>query len=96
MVHRFRPKFLAMSSSIPIHFDRYNFQHLCNLTLIENKEANSLAVKEEELEHDNLTSTCVAVPFVGPYDFHADELARTFASIVKEVNSVWFSTSSFF
>ncbi|XP_057782307.1 DExH-box ATP-dependent RNA helicase DExH8 [Salvia miltiorrhiza] len=85
LVHRFRPKFLAMSNSIPIHYDPYDFQHSCNLKFIENKEANALAVKDEELEHDNLTRICGAVPFVGPYDFHADEVARKFASIVKEM-----------
>ncbi|KAH6823976.1 zinc finger helicase family protein [Perilla frutescens var. hirtella] len=85
LVHRFRPKFLAMSNSIPIHYDPYDFQHSCNLQFIENKEANALAVEGEELEHDNVSRKCIAAPFVGPYDFHADEVARKFASIVKEM-----------
>lgn len=79
---------MSMSSSIPIYLDPYNFQHLCNLILLENKEANALAVRGEELEHDNLTRKCGVVPFIGPYDFHADKLARTFASIVKEVSTI--------
>lgn len=85
LLHRFRPKFMAMSNSIPIHYDPYDFQHSCHLKFIENKEFSALAVKDEDLEHDNVTRKCGAVPFVGPYDFHADEVARKFASLVKEV-----------
>ncbi|XP_042061602.1 DExH-box ATP-dependent RNA helicase DExH8-like isoform X3 [Salvia splendens] len=85
LVHRFRPKFLAMSNSIPIHFDPFDFHHSCNLKFVESKEANALIVKDEELEHDNVTMKCGAVPFVGPYDFHAEEVARKFESIVKEM-----------
>ncbi|XP_042034646.1 DExH-box ATP-dependent RNA helicase DExH8-like isoform X1 [Salvia splendens] len=85
LVHRFRPKFMAMSNSIPIHFDPYDFRHSCNLKFVESKEANALVVKDEELEHDNVTMKCGAVPFVGPYDFHAEEVARKFESIVKEM-----------
>ncbi|KAL1542640.1 RNA helicase [Salvia divinorum] len=85
LLHRFRPKFMAMSNSIPIHFDPYDFHHSCNLKFVESKEANALVVKDEELEHDNVTMKCGAVPFVGPYDFHAEEVARKFESIVKEM-----------
>lgn len=94
LLHRCRPKFLAMSNSIPIHYDPYHFQHSCHLKFIENKDANALAVEDEELEHDNESRKCIAVPFVGPYDFHADEVARKFESIVKEVNTIGFSTSA--
>lgn len=90
LVHRFRPKFMAMSNSIPIHFDPYDFRHSCNLKFVESKEANALVVKDEELEHDNVTMKCGAVPFVGPYDFHAEEVARKFESIVKEVYNLVF------
>lgn len=94
-LHRFRPKFLGISNSMPIHYDPYYFQHTCHLNCKESKEAGALALEDEDLEHENESRKCVAVPFVGPYDFHADEVARKFASIVKEVIHLWFFRWSF-
>lgn len=94
-LHRFRPKCLVMSNNIPIHYDPYNFRHACHLKCV-NEEADTLAVEYEDNEHDNELKECVAVPFVGPYDFHTDDVARKFASIVKEVPTLWFPWFSFF
>ncbi|KAI3449482.1 hypothetical protein Pfo_006147 [Paulownia fortunei] len=84
-LHRFRPKFFVISNSVPIHYDPYDFRHTCHLKCVQNVEADALAVEDKDLEHDNESRECVAVPFVGPYDFHTDEVAIKFASIVKEM-----------
>lgn len=80
LLHRVRPKFLGLNNSIPLHYDPYDFQHQCCLNYMENREVDAF-----DLEHENESTKCADVPFVGPYDFHADEVARKFASIVKEV-----------
>ncbi|KAL0371451.1 UNVERIFIED_CONTAM: DExH-box ATP-dependent RNA helicase DExH8 [Sesamum angustifolium] len=96
-LHRFRPKFLAISRSVPIHYDPYDFRHTCYLECVQKKDADALAVEDEDLEHDNESRKCVAVPYVGPFDFHADEVARKFSAIIKEVlYYTQFSRWSFF
>ncbi|KAL0435891.1 UNVERIFIED_CONTAM: DExH-box ATP-dependent RNA helicase DExH8 [Sesamum radiatum] len=84
-LHRFRPKFLSISRSVPIHYDPYNFRHTCYLECVQKKDADALAVEDEDLEHDNESRKCVAVPYVGPFDFHTDEVARKFSAIIKEL-----------
>ncbi|PIM99659.1 RNA helicase [Handroanthus impetiginosus] len=84
-LHRFRPKFLAISTSTPIHYHPYYYQHTCRLGCVENKDADSLAVEGDDLEHDTESRKCFAVPFVGPHDFHTEEVARKFADVVKEM-----------
>ncbi|XP_011079666.1 DExH-box ATP-dependent RNA helicase DExH8 isoform X1 [Sesamum indicum] len=84
-LHRFRPKFLAISRSVPIHYDPYDFWHTCYLECVQKKDADALAVGDEDLEHGNESRKCVAVPFVGPFDFHTDEVARKFSAIIKEM-----------
>ncbi|KAL7120266.1 hypothetical protein ACP275_02G112700 [Erythranthe tilingii] len=84
-LHRFRPKFLVISNSVPIHYDPYNFHHACYLKCAQNEEADTSYLNYEEDEHDHASKECIAVPFVEPYDFHTDEMARRFASIVKEM-----------
>ncbi|KAL0420033.1 UNVERIFIED_CONTAM: DExH-box ATP-dependent RNA helicase DExH8 [Sesamum radiatum] len=84
-LHRFRPKFLALSRSVPIHYDPYDFRHTCYLECVQKKDADALAVEDEDLEHDNESRKCVAVPYVGPFDFHTDEVARKFSAIIKEM-----------
>lgn len=83
-----------MSNNIPVHFDPYHFQHSCLLKFIENNDANALAVEDEGLEHDNASRKCIAVPFVGPYDFHAYTVARKFESVIKEVIQSGFPVST--
>ncbi|KAL8530954.1 hypothetical protein ACS0TY_007830 [Phlomoides rotata] len=85
LLHRVRPKFLGVYNSIPLHYDPYDFQHQCYLSCMDNKHLDALAVEDEDLEHENESTKCADVPFVGPYDFHADEVAKKFASIVKEM-----------
>ncbi|KAK4407009.1 DExH-box ATP-dependent RNA helicase DExH8 [Sesamum angolense] len=53
--------------------------------LQQKKDADALAVEDEDLEHDNESRKCVAVPYVGPFDFHTDEVARKFSAIIKEM-----------
>ncbi|KAL0459689.1 UNVERIFIED_CONTAM: DExH-box ATP-dependent RNA helicase DExH8 [Sesamum latifolium] len=84
-LHRFRPKFLSISRSVPIHYDPYDFRHTCYLECVQKKDADALAVEDEDLEHDNESRKCVAVPYVGPFDFQTDEVARKFSAIIKEM-----------
>ncbi|KAL3827824.1 hypothetical protein ACJIZ3_016626 [Penstemon smallii] len=84
-LHRFRPKFLVISESLPLHYDPFEFQHTCDLEFVHQGISNALAVEDADLEHDCDPRKCVVVPFVGPYDFQTDEVARKFASIVKEM-----------
>ncbi|KAG8389490.1 hypothetical protein BUALT_Bualt02G0234800 [Buddleja alternifolia] len=84
-LHRFRPKNLVMSNSVPLHYDPYEFQHTCHLMCVQNKDTDALAMEDEDLEHDYESRKCIAVPFVGPYDFQTDDVPKKFASKVKEM-----------
>ncbi|KAG8389489.1 hypothetical protein BUALT_Bualt02G0234700 [Buddleja alternifolia] len=82
-LHRFRPKNLVMSNSVPLHYDPYEFQHTCHLMCVQNKDTDALAMEDEDLEQDYESRKCIAVPFVGPYDFQTDDVQKKFASKVK-------------
>ncbi|CAA0832022.1 Zinc finger CCCH domain-containing protein 31 [Striga hermonthica] len=84
ILHRFRPKCLVESNGPPVHYEPYEFQHTCQLKGVPNHEADGLALADG-VDDDVECKECVAVPFVGPYDFLKDELATKFASIVKEM-----------
>lgn len=83
-LHRFRPKFLVISASLPSYYDPYVW-HTCHLECEQKGETEALAVEDEHLELDSELRRCVSVPFAGCSDNLMDKMARNLALIVKEM-----------
>ncbi|KAA8549161.1 hypothetical protein F0562_000845 [Nyssa sinensis] len=84
-VHRFRPKFLATSDSLPSYYDPYEFRHTCLLNSQPNGETDALDTDEEQLGPGSERKKCIAVPFVASNHFQANEVAENLAAIIKEM-----------
>ncbi|KAL6564190.1 hypothetical protein OROMI_015640 [Orobanche minor] len=84
-LHHFRPKSLVISNGAPSHYEPYEFQHICHLQYMLGHQDDALALEDEGVEDDDESRECVALPFVGPYNFQKDEISTKFASIVKEM-----------
>uniref|UniRef100_A0A5B7B8U8 RNA helicase n=1 Tax=Davidia involucrata TaxID=16924 RepID=A0A5B7B8U8_DAVIN len=84
-VHRFRPKFLVTSDSLPSYYDPYEFRHTCLLNSQPNGEIDALDTDEEHHGPVSERRKCIAVPFVASDHFQANEVAEKLAAIIKEM-----------
>ena len=82
-VHRFRPKFLSLSTGLPSYHDPYKFKHTCVLECQPNAHTDVAA--KEEGDPSSETKKCVSVPYVALHQFQAKDVAEKFAAIIKEV-----------
>lgn len=83
-LHRYRPEFLVKSDGLPSYYDANNFQHTCHLMSDQNENAGALVINKR-LEQDPGIRKCIAVPFLGQNDFLENKVAKSLASVVKEV-----------
>ncbi|XP_030481489.2 DExH-box ATP-dependent RNA helicase DExH8 [Cannabis sativa] len=84
-VHQFRPKFLGSSEGLPCYYDPNDFDHSCLLMSCHPKvDSDALEVDDE-----NSTKKCLAVPFVNSNNFKRIDVAKEFAAIIKEIKLQW-------
>ncbi|XP_062088770.1 DExH-box ATP-dependent RNA helicase DExH8 isoform X2 [Humulus lupulus] len=80
-VHLFRPNFLGGSKGLPCYYDPDEFNHSCLLMSCHQKvDSDALEVNDE-----NSTKKCFAVPFVNSNNFKKIDVAKEFAAIIKEI-----------
>uniref|UniRef100_A0A803NQS1 RNA helicase n=1 Tax=Cannabis sativa TaxID=3483 RepID=A0A803NQS1_CANSA len=84
-VHQFRPKFLGSSEGLPCYYDPNDFDHSCLLMSCHPKvDSDALEVDDE-----NSTKKCFAIPFVNSNNFKRIDVAKEFAAIIKEIKVQW-------
>lgn len=83
-LHRYRPQILANSDGRPSYYDPYEFQHTCLLKFEQNEEYYDRLASEEERNAACRIGKCLALPFVGSDHFQMNEVARRFATSIKE------------
>lgn len=85
---------LVISNNLSPYYEPYEFRHTCHLKCEQSDDIDALDFDDEHVDLDGESRRCTAVPFVGSKDFQTDIVARTFASIVKEVSQFWYSRFS--
>ncbi|KAF5744138.1 hypothetical protein HS088_TW08G00734 [Tripterygium wilfordii] len=83
-VHRFRPKFLGVSNSLPTYYDPYEFEHTC-LIKCQPNEDTGVAADDEHNETPCQTRICAAVPFVSSTHFQTKSISEKLTNIIKEI-----------
>ncbi|CAI9105432.1 OLC1v1004355C4 [Oldenlandia corymbosa var. corymbosa] len=84
-LHRFRPKTLLNSNSLPLYYDTREYQHTCFLKDDQSEDEDTSYTNDNHLALDTGVKACAAVPFVSFNDFRTSEVAEKLATIVKEM-----------
>lgn len=92
-VHRFRPEFLSTSNALPCSTDYYQFKHTCHLEYQPNEHADVIAANEG-LAPSHKSKECMAIPFVDPSNFYMIDVAKKFATIIKEIRAQYAEDAS--
>ncbi|XP_010518482.1 PREDICTED: DExH-box ATP-dependent RNA helicase DExH8-like [Camelina sativa] len=83
--HRFRPQFISSSDSLTTYYNPNEFDHTC---YIECQPSEGIYLhSEEEDQSPPEVRKCVSVPFIPPNAFQANAIAKTMASIIKEIRT---------
>lgn len=79
---------MGTSDGLPSYYDPYEFEHTCLVKCQTKEDLDALEVSDHHLEPSHETKKCIASPFVASDDFHKNDVAKTFAGIIKEVLAI--------
>lgn len=78
---------MSTSNAPPCSTDPYQFKHTCLLECQPDEHAEVIAANEEGLAPSSKSKECIAVPYVASDYFYINDVAKKFATIIKEVSS---------
>ncbi|CAH9081302.1 unnamed protein product [Cuscuta europaea] len=84
-LHRYRPEYLVNSDGLPFYYYANNFQHTCHLMTEQCEDAGALIMDDEFLEQVPGIMKCAAVPFLAHSDFLENKVAKSLATVIKEM-----------
>ncbi|VFQ78639.1 unnamed protein product [Cuscuta campestris] len=86
-LHRYRPECLVESDGLPSYYSANTFEHTCHLMPDQCENAGALVMDDDLLEQDLGIMKCAAVPFLGQNEVLEYEVAKSFATVIKEMRA---------